>query len=404
MIKRLRLHFLGISMTLITVMLLAILGLICRFAWMNLENTAVVTLQTATDLTAKPKPDDKKPGMIQTPWVSYFMLWNNPDGQLEAVGGKRYDLTNTELLQELLEAARDKGKPDGILLKYSLAFCRVADDHEECYAFMDVSTQLDSFRVLIFICAGIGLGAYLLFFGIMWLLGWWMARPVEEAWDRQRKFVADASHELKTPLTVILTNAELLQSEEFDEKAKARFATGIHTMAVQMRGLVEYLLNLARVDHGDVQIHMAKVNLSDLTEEAVLPFEAVYFEAGKTLDSEIEPGIWVTGSGQHLQQVMEILLDNGCKYSDEGTTVTLRLCRQGNHRAMLSVTSHGQTLSKKQCDDIFKRFYRLDAARQMNHSYGLGLAIAHSIVEGHRGRIWCESQDGKTQFCVSLPI
>jgi signal transduction histidine kinase len=149
---------------------------------------------------------------------------------------------------------------------------------------------------------------------------------------------------------------------------------------------------------------MSKLNLSDLVEEAVLPFEAVYFEAGKILDSQIDPDIHMTGSDQYLRHLMEILLDNGCKYSNANTTVTLRLTRQNNHKYLLSVRSYGQNLTEKQCQDIFKRFYRLDAARKMNHSYGLGLSIAQTIVEAHRGRIWCESKNGENTFYVSFPV
>ena len=193
MIKRLRLQFLGISMAMITVILLVIMGLICRFSWVNLENTAVATLQAATDFTDREKPADKKPGMIQNPWVFYFFLWQDADGKLQAVGSRQYDLTDTALLQDLLEDVREKDEPTGILLRSCLAFCRV-EGPVECYAFMDVSAELDTFRVLILICGGIGLGAILLFFAIMWMLSKWMVRPVEEAWDRQRQFVADASH------------------------------------------------------------------------------------------------------------------------------------------------------------------------------------------------------------------
>lgn len=399
MIKRLRLQFLGISMALITVMLLVILGLICRFSWVNLHNTALSDLQSAV----QNRPAYKKASVIQNGQEHYFILWIAGDGEVEAYCSAEYDLSDTQLLRQLLAHARGQKKTSGILLNYSLAYTQLEQIDSTCYAFMDVSTRLESFQVLVLICASIGLAADLLFFGLMWMLSKWIVRPVEEAWDRQRQFVADASHELKTPLTVILTNAELLQSDEFDKEAKARFTTSIHSMAVQMRGLVEYLLSLARVDHGDAQISKTGLDLSTLTEEAVLPFEAVYFEAGKNLESSIEPEIHMAGSPQHLRQVLEILLDNGCKYSAPGSTVILRLARQAGHRVLLSVSSPGEMLTQKQCDDIFKRFYRLDAARKMNHSYGLGLAIAQSIVEAHKGHIWCESKDGENTFYVNLP-
>ena len=178
---------------------------------------------------------------------------------------------------------------------------------------------------------------------------------------------------MKTPLTVILTNAELLQAEEYDAQNKARFADSILTMSRQMRGLVEELLDQARVD-STVTKHQ-KLDYSKLVEDAVLPFEPVYFEAGRELRCNIEPGIIVLGKAEHLRRVVEILLDNGCKYSSLGGVVELRLRRNGRG-SLLSVSSPGVSLTPQQCQDIFKRFYRMDQARAMNRSYGLGLSIA----------------------------
>lgn len=233
------------------------------------------------------------------------------------------------------------------------------------------------------------------------LLARWAVRPVEQAWDQQRQFVADASHELKTPLTVILTNAELLSDPAYDEERRQDFSANILTMSRQMRLLVEELLDQARVDNSKIQ-HQT-LDLSKLVEEALLPFEPVYFEAGRNLVNQIEPGISLTGSGKHLCQVVEILLDNGCKYSDPGSTTLLRLSRHGRN-ALLSVTTPGTPLTEQQCTDIFKRFYRVDAARTRTGSYGLGLSIAQGIVAQHGGKIWAQSQEGSNTFFVLLPM
>ena len=242
----------------------------------------------------------------------------------------------------------------------------------------------------------------LAFLGLSLLLARWALRPVERAWEQQRQFVADASHELKTPLTVILTDAELLQDPETNEADRARFSGGILTMARQMRGLVEDLLELARLDAGTARRERTELDFSELCAQTLLPFEPLFFEKGLELQSQVEPGIRVRGDGEHLRQVEEILLDNALKYAAVPSAVELRLARQGRN-VRLSVASRGDALSKEELKDIFKRFYRADRARSRGGGYGLGLAIAGSIAAEHGGKIWAESESGVNTFIVELP-
>ena len=227
-------------------------------------------------------------------------------------------------------------------------------------------------------------------------------KPVERAWTQQKQFVSDASHELKTPLTVILTNAEMLRDPSYSEPERQRFAESILTMSHQMRGLVESLLELARVDNGAVKKVFEALDWSSLVQDAVLPFEALFFEKGLTLQTDIEPGITVRGSAQHLRQCAEILLDNAVKYSAPGT-VCVALKKTGHDKCALSVATPGEPLSPEECKNVFKRFYRADRARAMDHSYGLGLSIAESIVSEHGGKIRCEGKADRNVFTVTLP-
>lgn len=249
----------------------------------------------------------------------------------------------------------------------------------------------------------LGLASLALFFLLSLLLARWAVKPVEEAWRQQKQFVSDASHELKTPLTVITTNAELLQSGDFDEAAQSRFADNLLTMSRQMRGLVEGLLELARVDAGTVARTMEDLDLSALCAEAALPFEPVCFERGLTLTTEPGQNIRVHGSAAHLRQTVEILLDNAQKYAHGGTEVTLRLERRGKGHCVLSVTDTGDPIAPEDLPHLFERFYRADKARARNGSFGLGLAIAQQVAQAHRGRIWCESREGVTRFSLLLP-
>ncbi len=456
MIKRLRTKFICVMMVFFSLMLLAIFGLVHHFTIVSMREQSLAALQGFAEEFNQPdkdgpdddkpddgKPDDDKPddgkpddgkpddgkpddgkpddgppgekpgdkplkdGLLgEKPFdrgprgkEPVFTLSVSQDGLLEAAGSDFYDLGNEEYLTQVYEAAAAWDRETGVLWRYGLRYLRI----DGRYYFVDITTQLHTSRDLVFACLIIGAAALMGFFFIALWLSRWMVRPVEEAWDRQRQFVADASHELKTPLTVILTNAELLRSPDYDIPAKDRFADSILSMSRQMRGLVESLLDLARVDGSNMRAQMEPLDFSQLTEDAVLPFEPLYFEAGRELCSQVEPGIRVNGSNNYLRQVVEILLDNGCKYGAAGQSVSLTLQRQGRGHCLLRVVSQGETLSPQQCRDIFKRFYRVDEARAMRRSYGLGLPIAMGIVTEHRGRIWAESKNGVNTFCVSLP-
>ena len=401
MIKRLRRKFVAITAVLLTVVLVVIVCCIYHFTRMGLEERSMAALQSAG---AELGPPDRhgKPGKLAT--SPCFLLEISPDGKLKAVGPDYYDLDDRDTLLALLEEAEEMDTQSGLLEQRQLRFLRLDNGPGVCYAFMDISGELDTLARLNATCVIILVAGVLGFFGISVLLARWAVRPVEQAWEQQRQFVADASHELKTPLTVILTNAELLRSNEYDERSKLRFADSILTMSLQMRGLVEELLDQARVDNGLSNAEKTRIDYSKLVSDAVLPFEPVYFEAGRELRSTVQPGITVTGSADHLRRVVDILLDNGCKYSSPGSVIELRLERQGRGSCLLSVSSPGEAMSEQQCLDIFKRFYRANQARTMNRSYGLGLSIAQGIVQQHRGRIWAQSRDGINTFYVNLPM
>ena len=225
--------------------------------------------------------------------------------------------------------------------------------------------------------------------------------PVERAWVQQRQFVADASHELKTPLTVILTDAELLQAPEDTGPERERLARDIGTVSRQMKDLVERLLELARADREPERSDRRPVDWSDAVEQALLPFEPVYYEKGLGLDVNLCPGVRVRGNAEQLRRVAAILLDNGQKYAAPASVVHVSLCREGR-QAVLSVTSRGDTIPPEELPKLFKRFYRADPDHRHGDGCGLGLAIAQQIVTAHRGRIRAASDQGINTFSVIL--
>ena len=226
---------------------------------------------------------------------------------------------------------------------------------------------------------------------------------VEKTWNEQKQFIADASHELKTPLTVIITNAEMLGDDVYSETQKKEFDKNILSMSKRMRGLVENLLDLARMDGGISKSEFVSVDMSKLVSDCILPFEPLFYERNVELETVISNGISVNGDTVQLKQVADILLDNALKYSFADSRVSVKLAGNGDC-CLLSVSGKGETLSKTDCKNIFKRFYRIDKSRNGGESYGLGLSIADSIVQKHKGKIWAECKNNINTFFVSLPL
>ena len=398
MLKRLRIRFVCINMAIVVVMLSIIFGTVLSSTRQNLERESIAMMQSVAS------------DPLQLNWhgasssrLPYFTVSLSPLGGTRSAGSSFYDLDDSALLGELVETALSGKQNTGYIPEYKLRYYRTHQYGSEFIVFADVSSESATMRSLWKNSLIIGAASLGVFFLISLLLARWAVKPVDKAWTQQKQFVSDASHELKTPLTVILTNAELLQDASYPPEERGRFASNILTMAHQMRSLVEGLLDLARVDNGAVRTAFTDVDLSALMEDALLPFEPVFFEKGLTLSSSIEAGVTCRGSETHLRRVAEILLDNAQKYSAPGSTVEFHLEKQGKTHALLKLVSPGEPLSSQECEDIFKRFYRLDKARSSDGSYGLGLAIAESIVRDHGGKIWCEGKEGANVFFVQLP-
>lgn len=398
MIRRLRAKFVCINMAIVTVMLLAIFVTVYQLTRQSLEQESLQMMRTvAQDPLRLSQPGAPEPEVH----LPYFALGLGQDGQVLSAQGGYFDLSDQDFLQELARAAVDAETDVGVLEDYHLRFCRVTTPLGSLAVFSDISSEKRTMTNLVRTCCVIGAVSFLAFLGISILLARWAVKPVERAWDQQRQFVADASHELKTPLTVILTNAELLQSVQ--PEAGAAYTGHILTMSRKMKGLVEELLELARVDHGVPRSAWTRLDFSGLVRDALLPFEPLFFEQGLDFRWELQSDIFLKGCPELLTQVVEILLDNALKYTEAAGRVALTLRRNGRRGVLMQVESGGPPIPREDLENIFKRFYRRDQVRSMGGSYGLGLAIAQKIVGNHRGRIWAESGGGINRFSVQLP-
>lgn len=399
MIKKLRLKFVLVNMCIVLAMLLVIFATVYHFTKINLENQTEALLARLSENARRPisfqEPD-------REPQLPYFSVKVTVHGNMTASGYSYYDITDETFIRELIQRVYAQQKASGLLKGYDLRYTIVSDIASQTIFFVDISSQLSALNALVRVSILIGFFSLAAFFGISLFLAQWAVKPVDKAWKQQTRFVSDASHELKTPLTVIMSNAELLDSPDCPEEDRKQFQQNILTMSHRMRALVEGLLELARADNGQTQNTFTQLDFSQLVQETLLPFEPVFFEKSLVLESRIQEKIILTGSPQHLTQVLGVLLDNAAKYATPGI-VCVKLQRQGRGSCLLSVASPGNPIPQDKLKTIFERFSRVDTARTGDGSFGLGLSIAKSLTENHNGKIWAQSNSSGNCFFVQLP-
>lgn len=400
MIRKLRIKFVCIVMVIAMLMVGSILGVVIHFTGTSMEMQSISMMRTIAaspfqqGAPGKPMDDEVR--------LPFFTVQISSRGELITTGGGYFDLTDREYLQQIVNLVLSADQKSGELKDYNLRYLVAMSPAGISIVFADTATETATIRSMVYSCMFIFAAAMLVFLGISILLSRWAIKPVAKAWDQQRQFVADASHELKTPLAVIMANAELMQNVETTATDKKQFSANILSTTYQMRSLAENMLEMARVDNGTVKMHFAPLDMSDLVSNAVLSFQFLYEEKGMGLRLAISEGISVNGSEQHLYQVMDVLLDNALKYGAPNSMVSVDVVTSGRN-CILSVASPGEPLSEEELKNIFKRFYRADKARSLNGSYGLGLSIAESIVAAHKGKIWAESKNGYNIFYVQIP-
>ena len=296
-----------------------------------------------------------------------------------------------ELAQKIIKDNKQYGTDD------NLAFCKTDKGGYTLVTFMDNTVINESAMTLFRYTLIFGGVALVLFFFLSVFLARKIVNPLEESYQKQKQFISDAGHELKTPVSVVSANAELLSREIGDNQ----WLQNIQYENERMGKLVGQLLDLARTEN--VTPQMEHINLSRLVDGEALPFESVAFEKGLVLNTNITSNICVIGNSTQLKQIVSILLDNAIRHSKGGDGVWLTLTKEHGF-AKLSVINKGDEIRAEHREQIFERFYRVDTARNgEDKHYGLGLAIAKAITTSHKGNIAVHCFDGFVEFRVQIP-
>lgn len=329
---------------------------------------------------APPFPD--KRGDVVT--IDHFLCFANAEGTLMRLDGTE-NYTEDDA-QTLLDYVLEKGKTDGWY--GSLQYFRKDYDRGTLVVFSDRSAeQLLLHKVLL-----VSILVFLLMEGVVFLLTMILTkramRPMQETFERQRQFISDAGHELKTPLTIISANVDILH----DEIGENKWLSYIQSQAERMRVLVGEMMNLTKLEMGDKEKDFVDFSLSEAVSGAALPFEGQAFEQEKQLELEIQEDISYHGNPDQIKQLVGIFMDNALKYSKEHGEIRVTL-QQVQNKKTLKVYNTGKGIPESEKEKIFQRFYRSDASRaRATGGYGLGLSIAQSIADAHKIRIQVESE------------
>lgn len=410
MFKKTRRRIVAAIMSILVVLWAGTLGIIYASSYLDMvkrnegmlkehaERYTLLSEGEALPPPEKPFPLPENP-MEKSPVFRLSMFYTvalSPDGSVLETQNGTPDVYTDEELEQLAQRICSEGRKSGA--EKNLTFYSVEKEGYTLVAFKDNTVINEGAMTLFRYTLIFGGLALVVFFFLSVFLARKIVAPLESNDHKQKQFISDAGHELKTPVSVVGANAELLARELGENQWLANIRYENERMGV----LVGQLLDLARTE--SVELQKEPLELGRLVRGEALPFESVAFEKGLALNCDAKGGIVVHGNGTQLKQLVSILLDNAIRHSKEQGEVTLRLTAE-HGTARLSVINRGEAIPADQREQIFERFYRMDPARNREERhYGLGLAIAKAIVVAHGGRIGVHCADGTVEFRVQLPI
>lgn len=334
----------------------------------------------------------------ETPYETrYFSVVFGENGKLSSVDTSKIAAVSTsqavKMAKELLAAEETAGYYG------NYKYLADATDGKTLYVFLDCTKSIQGEKQLLLISVLVSVVGILVIFLIVVLLSPRMIRPVVESYEKQKQFITNAGHEIKTPLAVIDSCADVIELEQGESK----WTTGIRGQVQRLGALTAQLTSLARLDEQGGKVPMEEFDLSGQVEDLLSTFQLLAESQGLTLETDVAPGIVYTGNAPLLEELCSILLDNAVKYAAPGGTIVFSLRKKGR-KLLLRCENPAEELSEGSQKQLFDRFYRGDVSHGTEKpGYGIGLSMAEAIVEAHRGKIEAESPDG-VRFVITATL
>lgn len=397
MIKKLKRSFVIVNMFLISIVLTSIFFFLYISSEKQLDSDKLNGIMGYSKFL-----DGQTKGPLKPRQMPEFHVFLDEQNQLLEYGGN-VNFTNEEVI-EIIEIALSKVNDTevGKISEKKLIYKIDKRKGMTRIIFVDYTDDYNYLLQFTFTLIGVGIGAIIVFLAISLYLSRKVIQPVEEAWRKQQQFISDASHELKTPLTVILANTSmLLNKNDKQSMEEEQWITFIDVEARRMKKLVEDLLFLAKSRETTALAPKTQINVSDLMTECALMFEPIAYEGELTLETDIENDIDLICNHNQIKQLIMILLDNAIKYTPANEKITMSL--NTGHDIQIIVHNTGVCLDENILNRLFDRFYKVDKARtRQDNSHGLGLSIAQEIVRNHFGELNVKSDESGTTFVVTF--
>ncbi|MCC8192758.1 MAG: HAMP domain-containing histidine kinase [Ruminococcus sp.] len=405
MLKKLRIKIVFAAMLSLFIVLAIIVCAISFFNYRNIVSDADETLAILVDNDgsfpvsdmgnpANDKESPKKnndPGSLELPYESrYFSVFFTADGNVASTNTIKIAAVDTDSAIDYAREVLDSGKEEGFKDDYRYIVYR--SDDETHIIFLDCGRKLSSLYSFILTAVGVSAAGLIAVMLLLIFLSGRIVKPFAQNYEKQKRFITDAGHELKTPLTIIDADAQILQMDFGDSE----WLSDIQNQTGRLAELTNNLILLSRAEEAQTDEEMIEFPLSDVAEEIAESFKAPAKAHGKILDVQIQPMISMVGDERAIRRLITILMDNANKYSNDNGKITITLEKQKNI-IRLSVFNTAEFVSKESLPHLFDRFYRADESRNsQTGGHGLGLSIASAIVATHKGKISASTQDEKS--------
>ena len=408
MIRKLKIKFVLLAMISLLILLMCIVTGMNVINYESVVSDADITLDFLSGIKGDfPDWDGELPPMlppfmrIETPYESrYFSVLLDSNGTILQTDTRRVKAIDAENAAVYGQRAFQSGKERAFLEDYR--FVRTSEDTVTRIIFLDCGKQLHTFRKFLISSICMSGAGFLSFFAVIIFFSGKILQPVTESYEKQKRFITDAGHEIKTPLAIIKADADVLEME-FGEN---EWLDGIRDQIGRLSGLTSDLVYLSRMEESDADIPMIEFPISDVISETAMSFQVLAQTQNKEFQCEIPPMLSYTGNEKAIRQLVNILMDNALKYSPEQGLVTITLRKTNRQLCVCVYNTSAQTITAEHLSHLFERFYRADASRSsQSGGYGIGLSVAQAIVAAHNGKIAAASPDGQSlEITVQLPV
>lgn len=406
MIKKLQRKFVAVAMLSLFIVLLIIIGTVNILNYTRMTDDAQRTINILKENDGSfPKPD-MKPGhgkemfkgmSPEAPYESrYFSVLMDGSGNVSTIDTGKIAGTDTDEAAEYAAKVLECGRTSGFMGQYRFG---IKDkDNGKLIIFLYCGRELSNFRAVLLISVGISFAGMLAVFLLLIFFSGRIVKPVSESYEKQKRFITDAGHEIKTPLTIIDADAELVGLDCGENE----WLEDIRKQTKRLTALTNDLIYLAKMEEGQKSSTKIEFPLSDVVEETAESFRARAVNENKKLDIDIQPEITYCGDEKAIRQLVSILVDNAVKYSDGIKIISVKLEGQGGTSKLskgfrLQVFNSCEHIEPESVKHLFDRFYRAEQSRNsQTGGYGIGLSVAKAVVDAHKGKITADTADGKS--------